>query len=217
MKEYKLAIFDMDGTILNTIEDLNNATNYALRKNGLREITVEEECQIVGNGLFNTAKRSTPEGTDEATINAVFEDLAAYYKEHNEDCTRPYDGIVDVIKKIKAAGIKTAVVSNKVDYAVQILAKKYFPDCFDKAMGETEGFALKPERDMVDEILRCLDTDREDSVYIGDSNVDLLTAQNSEMDCIAVSWGFRGREQLKEYGAKTIIDRPEELLGFFIK
>ena len=89
MKEYKLAIFDMDGTILNTIEDLNNATNYALRKNGLREITVEEECQIVGNGLFNTAKRSTPEGTDEATINAVFEDLAAYDKEHNEDCTRP--------------------------------------------------------------------------------------------------------------------------------
>ena len=216
MKKYKLAIFDMDGTILNTIDDLTIATNYALRKNGLREVTVEEEYYFVGNGLFTTAKRATPEGTDEETVKAVYEDMFAFYKEHNEDNTRPYDGIVDVIKKIRESGLKTAVVSNKADYAVQSLVEKYFGGCFDKAMGETKGFALKPEKDMVDEILRSLGVDREDAVYIGDSNVDLLTASNSGMDCIAVSWGFRGRAKLEEYGAKTIIDKPEELLGLLV-
>lgn len=213
----RLAIFDMDGTILNTIEDLTVATNYALKKHGLPEVTVEEEYYFVGNGLYTTAKRATPEGTDEAMVQAVYEDLFAFYKEHNEDHTRPYEGITDVIRKLREAGIKTAVVSNKADYAVQSLVEKYFPDCFDKAMGETKGFALKPEKDMVDEILKCIGVSKEEAVYIGDSNVDLLTAENAGMDCIAVSWGFRGREKLTEYGAKTIVDRPEELLVLLVK
>ena len=214
---YKLTIFDMDGTILNTIDDLTDATNYALRKHGLRELTVKEECMIVGNGLFTTAKRAVPEGTDEETLNAVFTDFAAYYKEHNEDKTRPYEGIVEVIHALRKAGVKTAVVSNKADYAVKSLVKKYFEDCFDMAMGETPGFALKPDKAMVDEILRSLGTERNDAVYIGDSNVDLLTAENSGMDCIAVSWGFRGHAKLLEYGAKTIIDKPEEILDLIIQ
>ena len=216
MKKYKLVIFDMDGTIFNTIDDLTIATNYALRKNGLREVTVEEEYYFVGNGLFTTAKRATPEGTDEETVKAVYEDMFVFYKEHNEDNTRPYDGIVEVIKKLKAKGIKTAVVSNKADIGVQKLAEKYFTDCFDCAMGETKGFALKPERDMVDEILNRMNVKTEDAVYIGDSNVDMETAVNSEMDFIGVSWGFRGRKKLEEYGAKTIADKPEDLIKILL-
>lgn len=216
MKKYKLAIFDMDGTILDTLEDLTDSTNYALRKNGFRELTIDEVRKIVGNGLYMEAKRATPEGSDEETVMAVYNDLFTYYKDHNEIKTKPYDGIVDVIKKLKAEGIKTAVVSNKADIGVQKLAEKYYEGCFDCAMGETKGFALKPERDMVDEILRRLDIKREDAVYIGDSNVDLETSLNSEMDFIGVSWGFRGRKMLEEYGAKTIADTPEDLLKILI-
>ena len=213
MKKYKLAIFDMDGTILDTLEDLTDSTNYALRKNGFRELTIDEVRKIVGNGLYMEAKRAIPEGSDEETVMAVYNDLFTYYKDHNEIKTKPYDGIV-VCPLFGTLG--TAVVSNKVDIGVQKLAEKYYEGCFDCAMGETKGFALKPERDMVDEILRRLDIKREDAVYIGDSNVDLETALNSEMDFIGVSWGFRGRKMLEEYGAKTIADTPEDLLKILI-
>lgn len=216
MKKYKLAIFDMDGTILDTLGDLTDSTNYALRKNGFPELTIDYVRNIVGNGLYMEAKRATPEGTDEETVMAVYNDLFTYYKDHNEIKTRPYDGIVDVIKKLKAEGINTAVVSNKADIGVQKLAEKYFTDCFDCAMGETKGFALKPERAMVDEILNRMGIKTEDAVYIGDSNVDVETAINSEMDFIGVSWGFRGRKKLEEYGVKNIADTPEDLLKILL-
>lgn len=216
MKKYKLAIFDMDGTILDTLEDLTDSTNYALRKNGFRELGIDEVRNIVGNGLYMEAKRATPEGSDEETVKRVYNDLFAYYKDHNEIKTKAYDGIVEVIKKLKAEGIKTAVVSNKADIGVQKLAEKYFEGCFDCAMGETKGFALKPERDMVDEILNRMGVETKDAVYIGDSNVDMETSVNSEMDFIGVSWGFRGRKKLEEYGAKTIADKPEDLLKILL-
>lgn len=211
MNSYKAVVFDMDGTILNTIEDLLNATNYALAKHEFATRTVEEEYYFVGNGLHKTVERALPPDTPEDVTEAVFKDMVEYYSAHSEDCTRPYDGIIDAIKKLRERGLKTAVVSNKADFAVQNLVKKYFPDCFDEAMGETKGFALKPDRAMVDEVLRRMNIRTDEAVYVGDSNVDLATAQNAGMDCISVSWGFRTREVLEGLGAKTIIDSPEEL------
>jgi phosphoglycolate phosphatase len=212
MNKVRAVIFDMDGTVLNTIEDLTIATNHALLKNGLPEVTVEEEYYFVGNGLYTTAKRSCGEGVSDEVVQKVYEDLLTFYRAHSEDHTAPYEGVVDVIRKLRKQGIKTAVVSNKADIAVQNLVTKFFADCFDGAMGETEGFALKPDKAMVEEMLKRLDISKEEAVYVGDSNVDLKTAENSGLPCIAVSWGFRGRAKLEEYGAKTIIDQPEELL-----
>ena len=209
---YKGVIFDMDGTILNTIEDLLNATNFALLKNGFPTHTVEEEYYFVGNGLRKTVERALPADVSPETADAVYEDMVAYYSVHSEDHTRPYDGIVDVIQKLREKGLKTAVVSNKADFAAKALVEKFFPDCFDEVMGETEGFALKPDRAMVDEVLRRMGIQHDEAVYVGDSNVDLMTAKNSGLDCISVSWGFRQKHVLKELGAQTIIDTPEELL-----
>ena len=211
MSKIRAVIFDMDGTVLNTIEDLTIATNHALRMYGLPERTVEEEYYFVGNGLYTTAKRACGEGVSDETVQKVYEELLTFYRAHSEDHTAPYEGIVDVIKSLRKEGIKTAVVSNKANAAVQNLVSKFFEDCFDGAMGETEGFALKPDKAMVEEMLRRLDISKEEAVYVGDSNVDLQTAVNSGLPCIAVSWGFRGRAKLEEYGAERIIDAPEEL------
>lgn len=208
----KAVIFDMDGTILNTIEDLLEATNYALRKYGYPEHTVEEEYYFVGNGLYNTVKRALPSDVTPEKIDMVYHDMVAYYSEHSLDHTRPYDGIVEVIKELRERGLKTAVVSNKADFAVKELVERFFDGCFDEVMGETEGFALKPDRAMVDEVLRRMNLTNVEAVYVGDSNVDLFTAQNAEISCIAVSWGFRDRSILEELGAKIIVDKPEELL-----
>lgn len=209
--KYKAVVFDMDGTILNTIEDLTDATNHALAVYGLPQITVEQERYFVGNGLYTTARRAVPEGTSDELVQKVYEELVSYYRSHSEVKTGPYEGIVETIKRIHEAGIKTAVVSNKADFAVQSLVEKYFAGCFDEAMGETKGYALKPAPDMVEEILNRLGVSKEEAVYVGDSNVDLQTAENSDMDCIAVSWGFRGREKLEEYGAKVIVDTPAQI------
>ncbi len=214
---YKAVVFDMDGTILNTIEDLLEATNYALRKHGFPEHTVEEQYYFVGNGLKNTVLRALPADTSPEIAEMVYTDMVEYYSAHSEDHTRPYEGIVEVIKKLREKGLKTAVVSNKAHFAMQTLVDKYFKGCFDETMGETEGFALKPDKAMVYEVLRRLDVPVSEAVYVGDSNVDLMTAQNAGMDCIAVSWGFRSRNVLEELGANPIIDKPEELLGFFDK
>jgi len=214
VKKYKAVIFDMDGTILNTIEDLLDATNYALSRYGYPLHTVEEEYYFVGNGLYKTVERALPEGTGPEIVKEVHKTMVEYYKEHSEDKTAPYPGIVEVIKTLRAAGIHTAVVSNKADFAVKNLCLKFFADCFDESMGETEGFALKPAPDMVEEVLRRIGVSKDEAVYVGDSNVDLQTAKNSGLDCIAVSWGFRGYEKLLEYGAEVIIDRPEELIPY---
>lgn len=213
---YKAVIFDMDGTILNTIDDLTIATNHALQKYGLPTHTVEEEYYFVGNGLYTTAKRACPENSADELVQKVYEELFSYYKIHNEDHTAPYDGIIPAIRALRSAGIKTAVVSNKADVAVKHLVEKFFPDCFEQTMGETKGFALKPDREMVDEIRKRLGVSEKETVYVGDSNVDLQTAKNAELDCIAVSWGFRGREKLEEYKAGRIIDSPEELLSIVL-
>lgn len=213
MSNYKLAIFDMDGTILDTLTDIYNAVNHSLKTFNMPLRTKEEVRMFVGNGLRKLAMRAVPAGTDNDTLEKFYDELINYYGKHSAETTAPYDGINTTLKALRNKGIATAVVSNKADFAVQSLAKEFFDGLFDYAIGEHNGFAPKPAPDMVNEILSRSSFSREDAVYIGDSDVDLLTACNSKMDCIAVSWGFRSREFLQEHGANVIISEPKELLS----
>lgn len=215
MLKYQLAIFDLDGTILNTLEDLADSTNYALCQCGYPEHTIEEIRQFVGNGIRNLILRALPCGTSTEEIDRVHAVFTAYYKEHCADKTKPYEGINELLATLKEAGCKTAVVSNKADYGVQELCRRYFDGMFDFAVGERPGIARKPAPDSVNEVLRVLQTERKDAVYIGDSEVDVKTAEYAKMDQIIVTWGFRDREFLTEQGAKRFAATPEEVLCYF--
>ncbi len=208
---YELAIFDLDGTILDTLEDLADGVNHALGMSGFPLRTIDEVRSFVGNGIRNLMERSVPQGTEKAAVDVVHKDFTAYYKVHCADKTRPYDGIKELILTLRKAGCRTAVVSNKADYGVQELCEQYFKDLFDFAVGERTGILKKPAPDSVNEVLSVLKTERKKAVYIGDSDVDLATARNAEMDCIAVSWGFRSVEFLRENGAQVIVSEPEEI------
>lgn len=208
----KLWIFDLDGTILNTLEDLADSTNYALRTNNMPERSMDEVRAFVGNGIGKLVERAVPEGSSNAEKKAVLESFTSHYKEHSEDKTRPYDGIPEILKELKNQGCQLAVVSNKADFAVQTLCASYFPGIFTFVVGERENIRRKPAPDSIYEVLEQLRTAKEDAVYIGDSDVDVKTAENAGLDLIAVEWGFRTRSVLKEAGAKIFAKTPEELL-----
>ena len=209
--KYKIAIFDLDGTILNTIEDLADSLNYALAKNGYKERTVAETQSFVGNGLLMLVKRAIKPETSEEEAQKVLADLKAYYKIHCADKTKPYEGIPELLKDLKTADYLLAVVSNKADYAVQILCEQYFPGMFDLAVGERENVRRKPAPDSVNAVLAEFELNKADAVYIGDSDVDIETAENVGTDSILVAWGFRGADFLREKGAKHIVFDTEEL------
>ena len=209
--KYKIAIFDLDGTILNTIEDLADSLNYALAKNGYKERTVAETQSFVGNGLLMLVKRAIKPETSEEEAQKVLADLKAYYKIHCADKTKPYEGIPELLKDLKTADYLLAVVSNKADYAVQILCEQYFPGMFDLAAGERENVRRKPAPDSVNAVLAEFELNKADAVYIGDSDVDIETAENVGTDSILVAWGFRGADFLREKGAKNIVFDTEEL------
>lgn len=209
--KYKLVIFDMDGTILNTIEDLADALNYALDKSGYPGHTIEEVKQYVGNGIPKLIERGVPAGTDMVSTNQVHKDFMEYYQVHCADKTRPYDGIIELIAMLREKGCLTAVVSNKADAAVQELCRQYFDGCFDYAVGDREGIRKKPAPDAVNEVLQHLQITKENAVYVGDSEVDIATARNAKLDSIIVSWGFREVPFLKEQGADRIVDCAEEV------
>lgn len=211
---YKIAIFDMDGTILDTLEDLKDSTNYALQQHGMPERTIEEVRQFVGNGIRRLLEQAVVEGSPEEIIDEVLHTFQAYYGEHCADKTSAYEGIIPLLKELRGKGILTAVVSNKVDFAVQTLCQDYFPELFDYAVGEKEGIRRKPYPDSVEEILNRYQMKKEDAVFIGDSEVDFATGQNAGIDVIMVAWGFRTEERLKQIGADCIIHRPEELLNY---
>lgn len=210
--KYDAYIFDMDGTILNTIEDLTDSTNYAMEKMGYPIHTIEEVKWFVGNGIMNLIKRAVPKGTSEEDIKKTFEIFIDYYKVHCNDKTGPYEGIIELLTELKKASKKLAVVSNKADLPVKKLADEIFPGLFDIAVGEREGVNKKPEKDMVDIAINYLKCDRKKAVYIGDTDVDFLTAKNSGLDCILVSWGFRGRDFITQYDADYFVDEPKEIL-----
>lgn len=208
---YELAIFDLDGTILDTLVDLSNSLNYALASCGFPVRTLEEARRFVGNGIRNLIERGVPQGTSEAEVDRVFDVFRMHYREHGMDATRPYEGIPALLSRLRADGVRLAVVSNKADDAVRALCDAYFPETFDLAVGEREGIARKPAPDSVNEVLRQLCVRREDAVYVGDSEVDIQTAQNASMDAWIVTWGFRDAEYLMAQGARQLADTPTML------
>ena len=208
---YKLAVFDMDGTILDTLEDLKDSTNYALEKCGYPTRTYDEVRRFVGNGIRKLIERAVPEGLTVEQIDRVHEVFTEHYKVHCADKTKAYDGIKPLLEKLRASGVKTAVVSNKADYGVQELCKEYFDGLFDYAVGEREGIRRKPAPDAVNEALRVLGMSKSEAVYIGDSDVDFETAKNAELPCISVLWGFRDEEFLRERGATLFVHDPAEI------
>ncbi len=212
MRKYKMLIFDMDGTILYTLEDLKNTTNYALTQHGFPERTLEEVRRFVGNGIHKLIERAVPTGTSDTDIEAVFATFEIYYQDHCMDTTRPYDGINELLTKLRAQGYMTAVVSNKVNFAVQDLVQDFFAGQFDIAIGEREGVRKKPAPDSVYEVLKEFDLSKDEVIYIGDSDVDYATAQNAGVDCILVEWGFRDRAFLESLGATVFAKKPEDIL-----
>lgn len=210
---YKLIIFDMDGTILDTLQDLTNSINYTLKCASLPLRTIDEIKSFVGDGIKTLIKRAAPENTPQEVLDDLYNIFMPYYNLHNSDFTSPYDGIIELLNKIREAGFKTAVVSNKANHAVQELCNSYFPNLFDYALGESPELPKKPSPAMVNHILDISGIPKEEAVYIGDSDVDVATAINSELDLIAVDWGFRSREVLIEKGAKTIVSTPLEILA----
>lgn len=212
----QLVIFDLDGTLLDTLDDLADAVNWALEQEQLPRRTREEVRAFVGNGIRNLIERAVPTGTEAAQTDRVFAGFKARYAGHCADKTRPYPGILELLARLRAEGIRTAVVSNKADFAVQTLCRDYFPGLVDCAVGERAGIPKKPAPDSVQEVLRALEIPREQAVYVGDSDVDVLTARNAGMDGILVLWGFRDRQTLERAGAKTFAATAEELCAALI-
>ena len=209
--KYTLAIFDLDGTILNTLEDLTDSLNVALEKSGYPKRSIEEVRRFVGNGIWKLMERGVPSGTETKAVEQEHRDFTEYDKNHCADKTRPYHGIMELLWTIRKAGCKTAVVSNKADYGVQELCRQYFDGLFDVAVGEREGILKNPAPDSVNEVLKCLQAKKEETVYIGDSEVDIETAANAGIDHMIVEWGFREPEFLKERGAKVFAAVPGDI------
>ncbi len=203
--KYTTILFDLDGTILNTVEDLNGSLNFVLKKYGLPLRSVAETAAFLGNGIRRLIELGAGETVPAETVDAMFADFKAYYEVHCLDKTRPYEGIPELVASLRAAGKKTAVVSNKADFAVQELVERFFPGLFDFAVGEREGVRRKPAPDAVNEALKQLHAARDEAVYIGDSEVDIATAKNAGLPCVCVAWGFRSEEQLIEAGGETIV------------
>ena len=227
--DIKLVIFDMDGTILDTLEDLTDSTNYALKKNGLKERSIDEVRSFVGNGIRKLIERavgnvrednnidgSVNDNIDTGIIDKVFEDFKEYYAKNCAIKTKPYDGIIEIVKELKEKGIYTAVVSNKADFAVQSLCVDYFDNIFDYAVGEKEGIKCKPCPDGVMDVLNRFGIEKENAVYVGDSDVDFMTAKNSGLEFIGVTYGFRTREFLENLGSRNLADSPREILKFIL-
>lgn len=209
--KYTTIIFDLDGTLLDTLDDLAAATNYALKANGLPLRTTDEVRRFVGNGIGNLIKRAVPANTSVELQEQVFAAFNKYYKLHSADRTKPYDGIMELLEKLRQQSCQTAIVSNKADYAVQDLAKEYFPGLMDAACGERSGISRKPAPDSVLAIMQQLNADPKTTIYIGDSDVDIATAKNAGIPCIGACWGFRGKEFLLEHGAELLADAPQDV------
>ena len=210
---YTIYIFDLDGTLLDTLGDLAASVNFALRSCGLPEHSIDDVRRFVGNGVRKLMERAVPDGADNPLFEEAYASFRQYYMEHALDTTRPYDGIPKTLAALKARGCRLAVVSNKMMAATQALCSHFFPDTIEVAIGEheAEGIRKKPAPDTVIAALRALGVGKEHAVYVGDSDVDIQTARNSGLPCISVLWGFRDRDFLKQHGAETFISTPSDL------
>lgn len=212
MNKINTVVFDMDGTTLDTLIDLAGAVNYVLKKYNMPTHEPNEFRQFFGNGIKYAFKCAVPKGTPLEVIDEMLPTFKSYYDIHCLDNTRPYNGILELMKVLKKHQYKIAIVSNKIDSAVQELHQRFFKDYVDIAIGEKPGIARKPAPDMVDEVLSKLGSQKDEAVYIGDSEVDYQTAINSNLSCILVLWGFRDKEQLKDFDAKFAIN-PSDIFA----
>lgn len=208
---FDTVIFDLDGTLLNTLDDLMDATNYALSELHYPVRTIDEIRNFVGNGVGKLMERSLPDGIENPHFEDAMHIFRQRYSVHCEDKTRTYDGITELLQQLKAVGCKIAVVSNKPDYAVKQLCKRFFQETVDVAIGEKQGIRRKPAPDMVENALSELGSCKEKAIYVGDSDVDIQTAANSGLKCISVTWGFRSTAFLKEHGASRLADTPQQV------
>lgn len=213
----RLVIFDMDGTVLDTIEDLLGAMNHALNKHGYPLHTIPEMKTFVGNGLYQMVVRALPEGASAEVTDAVFADFKGYYREHLNERTRPYDGIVPLLEKLNQLGILCAISSNKFDYGAQLLSRAHFGERIALTVGESETVPKKPDPTGTLLIMKMLGADAEHTLYIGDSGVDLKTAAAAGLECLCVSWGFAGKEKLLAAGAARIADSCGELMNGILR
>ncbi len=210
----KLVIFDLDGTLLDTIADLAASTNYALRQCGFPERPEEAYCQFVGNGITKLFERALPESDrtveDVACMRSYFLD---YYTEHNTDCTRPYAGVPELLEALTERGIRVAVASNKYQAGTEKLVSLFFPRVeFVAVLGQREGIPVKPHPAIVQAILSVAGVEADEALYVGDSDVDMLTAQAAGIESVGVTWGFRGRDELCRAGAIHLVDCAEDIL-----
>ena len=211
---YTTYIFDLDGTLLDTLDDLAASVNYALRTHGMPGHSTDDVRRFVGNGVRKLMERAVPDGADNLLFEEAFATFRQHYMTHSLDTTRPYKGIPETLAALKARGCRLAVVSNKMMAATQSLCSHFFPDTIEVAIGEheAEGIRKKPAPDTVIAALDALGVGKERAVYVGDSDVDIQTARNSGLPCISVLWGFRDRDFLKQHGAESFISTPSELI-----
>ncbi len=212
--KYDTVIFDLDGTLLNTLDDLAASVNYALGECGYPLRTTEEVRTFIGNGVSVLMRRSIPEEATDCEHSKALEIFKDHYAQNSRNATKPYEGIKDLLKKLKEKGCGLAIVSNKIDFAVKDLRDEFFADYIDVAIGDSDDTENKPAPDMVYKALDELGRKTGSSVYVGDTDVDLDTAKNAKMDCISVSWGYRTHNELVGYGAKMIADTPCDILKF---
>ncbi len=209
---YDTVIFDFDGTLLYTVQDLADAVNYAVAKHGFPTHSVEKITRMVGNGVNMLMARALPQGFDTPGYEDMMTDFRAFYSAHCSDNTRPYDGIDRLLSQLKARGVKMAIATNKYQLAAEELRKQFFDGSIDVIVGDFEGRARKPAPDVALIALEQLRARKDSAVYVGDTEVDMQTAANAGMDCICVSWGYRSRDELVELGAPAIADTPDQLL-----
>lgn len=210
----KAIIFDLDGTLLDTLHDLADSVNHVLTKHNMKNRTVDEIRSFIGNGVPTLIARSVPAGTDEKTTAECVREMAEYYKDHADIKTKPYDGICELLETLNTKGIKTAVVTNKVENAAELLCNRKFGNVFDCVIGDNGKDRLKPAPDNVFRALNQLGYDKKEVLYAGDSDVDMVTAHNAGLTSIGVTWGFRDEITLSNAGADFIVNKPCEILKF---
>lgn len=210
--KYNCVIFDLDGTLLDTLSDLTLAVNYALEKCDFPARTTEEVRSFVGNGIYNLITRSVPDNATESEIQKCFETFKTFYTDNMNLNTVPYNGIMEVLYTLKKENIKVGIVSNKADSAVDLLTRTFFKGLVDVSIGELPDMKLKPHPDTIEYAMKLMCVTADETVYIGDSEVDILTAENAGVPCVSVSWGFKSKEFLIENNERVIIDEPKDLL-----
>ncbi len=208
---YKAILWDLDGTLLDTLCDLTTAVNAVLGARGYPARTAEEVRAFVGNGARLLIKRALPPESDDTMVDTVLRDFNTYYKAHCREATAPYEGLIPLLARLQAKGVRLGVVSNKPHYAVVPLAKEHFGDLLELAVGSQDGLPRKPAPDAVYRMMEQLGVTAEETLYIGDSEVDVETARNAGVDGLFVTWGFRTAQQLQAAGAHHVVDTVEEL------